>query len=280
MTKTDVVDLLGERALVLPTLLASALVANERAKYVLTLLQMAASQAENPQPSPPLLRTDREACGIAEARFDRTIAQAQHDGGGIYHIPGARRLIALLDEAVIAMVAPLEVAAKDDVEEAALHARLTKRLERLIETRPPVAEDMMSGETIAALTSGRPKSGDGFHVLVMDLHREINRLQAAVSTTEIAGAKAYGLEDGDVAPLMAFMTGLNRTTPLKFDHPGLGTIATRAKGALLIQNDIGTTAAHVLIVKVAGLRVTVTYTDVHLPRAKFLQALCEGTGMS
>jgi uncharacterized protein Yka (UPF0111/DUF47 family) len=280
MAKTQVVDFLGERALVLPSLLAGALVANERAKYVLTLLQMAAGQAENPQPSPPSLRADREACGIAEPRFDRSIAQAQHDGGGIYHIPGARRLIALLDEALIAMVAPLEVAGKDDPDAAALHARAVKRLERLIETRPSVAEDMLSGETIAALTSGRPKSGDGFHVLVMDLHREINRLQAAVSTTEVAGAKAYGLEDGDVSVLTAFMTGLQRTAPLKFDHPGLGTIATRAKGALLIQNDIGTTEAHVLVVKVIGLRATVTYTDVHLPRARFLQALCEETGVT
>ncbi len=173
----------------MPTLLAGALVANERAKYILTLLQMAASQAENPQPSPPTLRVDREACGIAEPRFDRSIAQAQHDGGGLCHIPGARRLVALLDEALGAMVAPLEVAGKDDPDAATLHARLVQRLGRLIDARPSVAEDMLSAETIAALTSGRPKSGDGFHVLVMDLHREINRLQAAVSTMEVAGAK-------------------------------------------------------------------------------------------
>lgn len=280
MAKTQVVDYLGERALVLPTLLAGALVANERAKYVLTLLQLAASQAENPQPSPPTLRTDREACGIVEPRFDRSIAQAQHDGGGVYHIPGVRRLLALLDEALHGMVAPLEIAGRDDADAAALHARLARRLESLIEARPPAAEDLLTGDTIAALTSGRPKAGDGFHVLVMDLHREINRLQAAVSTMEIAGAKAYGLGDGDIAAVTAFMTGLKRTAPLKFDHPGLDTIAARASGALLIQNDIGTTEAHVLVVKVSGLKVTLTYTDVHLPRARFLQALCAETGMS
>lgn len=54
--KTEIVDFLGERALVLPALLSAALAANERAKYILTLLQMAASQAENPQASPPSLR--------------------------------------------------------------------------------------------------------------------------------------------------------------------------------------------------------------------------------
>lgn len=277
--KTGIVDFLGERALVLPALLATALVANERAKYVLTMLQMAASQAENPQASPPSLRADREACGITEAKFDRAIAEAEPDGGGNYYIPGAERLIALLDEALRAMLAPLDVAGKDAAEAGALHGRLRDRLERLIEARPPIVEDMLSGETIASLTSGRPKGGDGMHLLVMDLHKEINRLQGAIATMEVAGAKAYGLDENDRAALTAFMTGLRRTAPLKFDHPGLDTTAARANGALLIQNDIGTTEAHVLVVKVTGLRVAVTYTDVHLPRLRFLQMLCAETGM-
>ena len=43
------------------------------------------------------------------------------------------------------------------------------------------------------------------------------------------------------------MRGLNRTAPLKFDHPGLDTAATRDGERLLIQNDIGTNDAHVLV---------------------------------
>ena len=107
--KTQIVDVLGERALVLPVLLTTALVANERAKYILTLLHMTASQAENPQASAPSLRQEREACGIAERGFDHAVAQAEHDGSGNYHIPGARRLIAILDDALRTMIAPLEV---------------------------------------------------------------------------------------------------------------------------------------------------------------------------
>ena len=277
--KTQIVDLLGERALVLPALLTAALVANERAKYVLTLLQMAASQAENPQAASPSLRQEREACGVVEPDFDRSIAQAEHDGQGNYHIPGARRLIALLDDALRAMIAPLSVAGKDGANDTQRQARFADRLQRLIEARPPVVDDMLSGETIAALTSGRPKSGDGFHVLVMDLHKELNRLQGAISTMDVAGAKAYGLAEADRAAVAAFMAGVNRTAPLKFDHPGLDTIAARADDALLIQNDIGTTAAHVLVIRVTGLRVSVTHTDIHLPRLRFFQALCEGTGL-
>src|SRR5579863_7338184 len=107
--KTRIVDALGERALVLPALLTTALVANEQAKYIMTLLQLAASQAETPQASPPSLRREREACGIAESALDRVIAQAEGDGSGNYHIPGARRLLPMLDEALRAMIAPLAV---------------------------------------------------------------------------------------------------------------------------------------------------------------------------
>jgi hypothetical protein len=224
--KTQIVGFLGEQALVLPALLNTALIANERAKYVLTLLQMAASQAENPQASAPTLRKEREACGVAETGFDRVIAQAEHDGSGAYHIPGARRLLALLDESLRAMAAPLGAAGKEG---ATLQATYLGRLERLIEARPKVAEDMLSGETIAALASARPKVGDGFHLLVMDLHKEINRLQSAIATQEIAGARTYGLADGDRAAVAAFMAGVNRTAPLKFDHPGLDTIAAPRK---------------------------------------------------
>ncbi len=69
--------------------------------------------------------------------------------------------------------------------------------------------------------------------------------------------------------------GLNRTSPLKFDHPGLGTTATEHAGRLLIQNDIGTTDAHVLVIRVDGLAAAVTYTDVHLKRQKFFKSLLE-----
>ena len=71
------------------------------------------------------------------------------------------------------------------------------------------------------------------------------------------------------------MRGVNRTAELKFEHPGLGTTATRSGGRLVLQNDIGTTDAHVLVVHVEGGRVTLTYTDVHMQRLMFFQGLFE-----
>ena len=70
--KTQIVDFLGDKALVMPALLDAAILGNERAKYVLSLFQMAASYAEHPQEGcAASLRTDREACGIADASFNR-----------------------------------------------------------------------------------------------------------------------------------------------------------------------------------------------------------------
>jgi hypothetical protein len=69
------------------------------------------------------------------------------------------------------------------------------------------------------------------------------------------------------------MSGVNETAKLKFDHPGLGTTATRAGGKLVIQNDIGTTDAHVLVVHVEPSAVTVICTDVHIQRLVFFQQM-------
>jgi uncharacterized protein Yka (UPF0111/DUF47 family) len=114
----------------------------------------------------------------------------------------------------------------------------------------------------------------------MDAHRAINALQAATAVETLAGARVYRLSDAGRRRVLAFMDGLNRTAPLKFDHPGLGTTATEHDGRLLIQNDIGTTDAHVLVIRVRGLEATVTYTDIHDARLKFFKSLFEAYDMA
>jgi uncharacterized protein Yka (UPF0111/DUF47 family) len=109
----------------------------------------------------------------------------------------------------------------------------------------------------------------------MDLHKGLNRLQAALSNETIDGAMAYMLGEGDDQLVRAFMKGLNRTSTLRFDHPGLGTTATRTGDKLLVQNDIGVTDAHVLVINVVDLTVSVIYTDIHMQRLDFFQSLFE-----
>ena len=76
------------------------------------------------------------------------------------------------------------------------------------------------------------------------------------------------------------MAGVNRTAQLKFAHPGLATTATRAGGRLVIQNDIGTTDAHVIVIHVKDLTVSVTYTDVHAERLAFFQDMLKPRGVT
>src|SRR6516164_9371507 len=280
LAKTEIVDFLGDRALVLPPLLDAAIVGNERAKYILSLLQMAASYAECPQGAAvPSLQTDREACGIPDQSFDRTVAESVSDGHGSFHIPGAQRLVTTLDDALKAMLAPLALLAGGSTQSQGVHERFRERLDRLVAARPPIVDDMISSDTIAAMTSGRPVSGDGLHLLIMDLHKEINRLQSEISTEEVEGAKAYGITEADRSLFAAFMRGVKRTAPLKFDHPGLGTTAARSGGTLLMQNDLGTTEAHVLVVRVTETNAVVTHTDIHLQRLRFFEGLLAGTGI-
>jgi uncharacterized protein Yka (UPF0111/DUF47 family) len=145
--------------------------------------------------------------------------------------------------------------------------------------------DTLTSEQLRLLTDGRRegKRGhdhashafdtDSFHLLVMDLHKEINHLAGSLSNEEIGGAHVWELQPADRPHVEAFMRGLNRTAPLKLDHPGLDTAATRDGKRLLLQNDIGTNDAHVLVLQIEGRSITLNYSDLHRPRFEFFQAL-------
>jgi uncharacterized protein Yka (UPF0111/DUF47 family) len=99
-----------------------------------------------------------------------------------------------------------------------------------------------------------------------------------VASETIGGANVYGISDSDRALVGAFMAGVNATAPLKFDHPGLSATATRVGDRLVLQNDIGTTDNHVVVVHIVDLAVTMTYTDVHRARLQFFQTQLQPAG--
>ncbi len=155
------------------------------------------------------------------------------------------------------------------------HRDTATRLDALLTAMPAAEDDLLDAAAVAAMTRLRHGGADSLHQLVMDLHKQLNSLQTALAQETLDGAAVYGLAEADRPRVAAFMAGLNRTARLKGDHPGLGTTATRSSDRLVIQNDIGTTDAHVIVVHVDGLLVSVTYTDVHPERLAFFQGLLE-----
>ncbi|MFI5042383.1 MAG: hypothetical protein ACHQNA_11140, partial [Acidimicrobiales bacterium] len=75
--KHDVVDELGERVLLLPSLVNRGLEANDRAKYLLTLLQAARAHADDPAGPFSALREERLAAGVPDEQLDEVIGRAR-----------------------------------------------------------------------------------------------------------------------------------------------------------------------------------------------------------
>jgi uncharacterized protein Yka (UPF0111/DUF47 family) len=269
MEKTYILDALGEQAVMLPGLLDAALAANDRVKFDFALLQLARGRADHPGAAMPDLAGERCAADIPDDGRERLAEDAVALGDDRYRMPGAARLCARVDEGLRTMLAPLLAAGTAQADE------LRARLEALHGWPFCEGDDVISKEQIARLVAGERGAGDTAHLLVMDLHKALNRLQRSLAAERIEGAAVYGLAAADRGLVAAFMRGVARTQPLKFDHPGLGTTATRSGDRLVLQNDIGTTEAHVLVVHVEGLAVDVIYTDVHMPRLLYFQSLFE-----
>jgi uncharacterized protein Yka (UPF0111/DUF47 family) len=275
MTKSRIVDELGEQDLLLPTQVNEALAANDRAKYLMSLLQLAREHADNPEVPTSDLRQERVACGVTDSELDSVVAGSRRESTEHYSIPAAQRVHQNLVADVGQMLTPVRtVSASVSPNMRGNCAVYDDRLNQLLSRTPAsLTEDKISGEYLSQLTSGQREAGDSLHLLVMDLHKELNRIQQQLTTETIGGASVYRITDDDRPLIAAFMAGVNQTRELKFDHPGLGTTATRSGERLVIQNDIGMTDAHVLVIHVTGTEVTLTYSDVHIVRLVFFQSM-------
>jgi len=271
-SKGQILERLGESAVLLPELIGRGLVANERAKLRLTMLQEALAHAQNPTSPLRDLSGERRQAGLDDRRFDAAVAGAQAVGTDRFAIPGSGLLIEGLFDDLDAMRAPLATSPAGQ--------EFAARLAALRQASPRADGDVVAASEISALSKARRGNDDSAHLLIMDLHRALNRLAAKSAVETVAGARVHHINPDDRERIVAFMRGLNRTAPLAFGHPGLGTTATRAGKQLVIQNDIGETEAHVLVVHLEGTTVTVTYTDVHRARAEFFISLFAGRNFS
>jgi hypothetical protein len=270
--KTQIVEQLGESAVLLPDMIAAALAANDRAKLRLTLMQEALAKAADPGRPSADLSAELRAAGFDNSVFGSTVAGARSAGEGRIEIPGAEALIGGLYDDLRAMMTPVTTADPD------ASAPLAKRLESLAAAAPK-GSGALPAAVIAGMAAARAGEKDSEHLLIMDLHKAINRVADRTAAEEVDGARAHNLGADDRPRLKAFMRGLNRTAPLAFGHPGLGTTAVGDGRRLIIQNDIGQTEAHVIVIHVEGLQSSVTYTDVHRNRAKFFMGLFDGLAL-
>jgi uncharacterized protein Yka (UPF0111/DUF47 family) len=270
MLKAQIVASMGQRGLMLPTWITAALRANDRLKVYLTILQAASSHAADPNGAVSDLTEELAAAGMSEAWLRDVVTSASRVEDDI-RSPELPRLIANITDDLAAMARPV---LETEAEDAEMHARVRHWLDWL-GSLPP---DRLDDQQVEALAHGRRGASDSLHLLVMDLHKRINRLSAEVASELIDGAHVWHLEPADRPLVVAFMRGLNRTAKLKFDHPGLDTAATRDGERLVLQNDIGTNDAHVLVLQVSARTITLTYSDLHRIRLEFFQSMLAPLG--
>ena len=271
MQKSQAVASLGEQGLLLPVWVKAALAANDRLKLYLTVLQAAAAHAEHPHQDAPDLAREVAAAGIVSASWLLELPAGASRVNGAVLVPDLERLIGGLREDLAVMARPVLESTAHDAEP---HLRVQHWLEQLA----AMQGEKIDNAGLDSLSQGKRGESDSLHLLIMELHKQINQLAKTLASEVIDGAHVWQLSDADRGLVSAFMRGLNRTAPLKFDHPGLDTAATRDGARLLIQNDIGTNDAHVLVVQVQDCTITLTYSDLHPRRFAFFQALLNPLG--
>jgi uncharacterized protein Yka (UPF0111/DUF47 family) len=271
MEKTGVVAALGQTELLRPAWVKAALAANDRLKFYLTVLQAAHAHADHPGTTQLDLRREYATARV-DAPWIMDLPGSAYLEGTALHLANLPGLAEKLGEDLRLMARPLDGAADRD------HRALGARVEQWCAWLGKLGSRALDPAQLRALTSGRRGEEDSFHILVMDLHKALNQLSAGLSSETIDGAHVWQLSEQDRPRVAAFMAGLNRTRALKLDHPGLETAATRDGDRLLIQNDIGTNDAHVLVAQVQGLVLTLTYSDLHRQRFAFFQNLLARIG--
>ena len=261
--KSEIITQLGQTAILLPSLIADGLSANSRVKASLSVLQAAARHAREPGSTRFDLTDECHAAGLDTMAMESLVNRARLLAGELVMAPGLDSLVSAIWDEVAIMIRAVEAGDKVAGEAA------RERLSAIRSANEPVSSDTLALAQIAGLTGISSGGSGGLHRLVMDLHRSLNGLAAGHAEEVLAGAHVYGLLPPDRPAIEAFMRGVEATRRLKFDHPGLATTAMRSGPRLIIQNDIGETDAHVVVIAVEVDAVTVTYTDVHLPRAAF-----------
>jgi len=173
--KTLIVEELGDRALLLPQRLLEALAANDQVKLRLTLLQAAELHAGQPDSPLPDFSAERRAANLTEPGLEAIVAESRREADGSLHVPGAAGQRDKILGDIEKMLAPLALAGLEGA------GGLGERLHLLGAALPNFVGDRVPAGAIDAMTTADRGRGDSLHILVMDLHKALNGLQATLS---------------------------------------------------------------------------------------------------
>ncbi len=183
--KSLIVGHLGHGELILPGLIAKGLAANDRAKVRMTALQALLQHALHPAVEPVDLSAECRAAGVDAEAVRSLIAER-----GPATAKSRRRVSRSLPETLRSDVETMmeAVAAGDETAGKKAAARWAS-----IQGTTLAAAMRSQRIRVAALTSIPSADGDSLHRLVMDLHKDLNRLSAACAEETVNGAHAFGL---------------------------------------------------------------------------------------
>ncbi len=273
MLKEKAVASLGQQTLLMPAWVKAALLANDRLKLYLTMLQSAAQHASSPETPPADWGRELAQASLHGSVWLQDLVKTAYFDDRTLVLPQLGQLLNALSADLSIMARPICDGGRKSAPD--LVARRDMWLQRLHAMED---DEGLSREALADLTHGDRKRADSFHILVMDLHKQLNAMASDIATENLDGAHVWQIEDDDRPLIQAFMRGLQRTAPLKFSHPGLDTAVTRDGARLLIQNDIGTNDVHVLVIEVERRTISLTYSDLHAGRFDFFRQMLEEIG--
>jgi hypothetical protein len=189
MQKAQAVESLGQQRLMLPVWVKAALSANDRLKVFLTVLQTAARHASQPNRDLPDLANEIAAAGLNAGWLQNAIAAATRIDDDLF-VPDLPRLVTGLADELGTMARPV-------LETTTAGAEPHPRVQHWLDWLAMLPSDRLNDKQVEDLTRGRRDGPDSLHLLVMDLHKQINRLAGDLASEVIDGANVWELQDGD-----------------------------------------------------------------------------------
>jgi hypothetical protein len=260
----------GFRKVILPSLVRDGIVANDKVKYLFTLLQCAKIKVYSRKDILSDMFEGTDNIIIAGSRYNDILENCCLVSEDVLYIQELDKILKEINECILKMIKPLEL-----IEQTEKFKEYNNRLTTMANILLTNYNNSINVETIDSIISAERNRKDTPHLLVMDLHKELNNLLSLIALESIDGANVFNINEENIFIVKAFMKGINKTAKLKFDHPGLGTTATQIGNKVIIQNDIGETDAHVIVISIENNTVNITYTDVHFNRLVFFQSMLD-----